>query len=230
MDAAATANTAIFSPDDEQDLLRSGLLTPPIEGLRKVHKRRLDRFSDKVNSHIPLTPVSVLSSAEETARFSTIPDSLISLATLQYLGYDEDTAKRIWQKWINWSPGPVVREIDDDLPGTMSISFIDYAKGYVGGDTDTYDEEDQPWFECMTSWGILPSLQEEIMDPVFKDIRLSETCRFWVRDTMELRYQGLEEIQKASRERAIEIQRASSRPGNPSQIVAGASQGAIGSA
>ncbi|KAL2415602.1 hypothetical protein ABEF95_000566 [Exophiala dermatitidis] len=230
METTSAPGTAIFSPVDEEDLVRSGLLTPSVEGKRKVHKRRLDRSSDETNSHVPLTPTSLSPSPEvETDLFSTIPDSLISLATLQYLGYDENTAKKIWQSWINWSPGPIVREIDDDLPGTMSVSFIDYAKGFVGGDTDTYDEEDQPWFECMNSWGILPSVQEAIMDPVFKNIRLSETCRFWVRDTMEIRYGGLEEIQKASRERAMGLQRAALRPGNTSQIVAGASQGASGS-
>ncbi|EXJ88147.1 hypothetical protein A1O1_05075 [Capronia coronata CBS 617.96] len=172
----STANTALFSPDDEQDLLRSGLLTPSIGGVRRIHKRRLNRST-----------------------------------TLQYLGFDDEAAKKIWDEWTNWPAGPILREIDDDGDcGRLAMTFIDFATGRAREDIDTYDEEDQSWFEYMSRCGIAQSLQQAIMDPVFKKIRLSNTCMYWVRDTMELRYEGLEEIRTASWERQLAIQR--SRP------------------
>ncbi|KAM3079151.1 hypothetical protein ACMFMF_004078 [Clarireedia jacksonii] len=49
------------------------------------------------------------------------------------------------------------------------------------------------------------------MDPHFKYLRLSHSCLYWVKDTIEMRYAGLEEIQRTLREREMQLQRAASR-------------------
>lgn len=51
------------------------------------------------------------------------------------------------------------------------------------------------------------------MDPKFQHIRLTETCKFWVQDTIQLRHRGLRAIQEASRRRDMASQREASRPG-----------------
>ena len=59
----------------------------------------------------------------------------------------------------------------------------------------------------MISWGINIDLRNAILDPGFEQIRLSETCKFWVIDAFELRYQSLEGLGEESRWRARHAQR-----------------------
>jgi hypothetical protein len=96
-------------------------------------------------------------------------------------------------------------EVDDG-----EILFIHVAASYLarGREHDTWGDNDQPWYNCMSLCGIRSEVQVSIMDPVYKRIRLTESCYFWMKDTIELRYRGLEAAQRASRERAT-----SSRPG-----------------
>ncbi|KAL7911866.1 hypothetical protein GGI35DRAFT_491960 [Trichoderma velutinum] len=123
---------------------------------------------------------------------STLPDQLVSLATIRYLGYDDDTASQIWNKWTAQAPG------DDPVPECIplppfELRFIDYVIAY------SY---------CMDRCGINEDTQAAIMDPVFRRIRLTESCIFWVRNTIELRYEALESsVQEASREREHASQR-----------------------
>ncbi|OQD61593.1 hypothetical protein PENPOL_c016G02290 [Penicillium polonicum] len=39
------------------------------------------------------------------------------------------------------------------------------------------------------------------MDPKFRSIRLTESCKFWIWDTFRLRKRALQAVQEASRER-----------------------------
>lgn len=43
------------------------------------------------------------------------------------------------------------------------------------------------------------------MDPNFRYARCSSPCLFWIKDTMKMRYGGLETIQRTSRERAMSL-------------------------
>jgi hypothetical protein len=204
---------SVLAPADAEDLVATGLASPASSnGTRRVHKRRLNRSSDEENSHLPLTPVSSLSSTPDFETYVTIPETLVSLATLKYLGYTDATANQIWARWTNWPPGPPGRfEVDSD----GEILFIEVATGYLtlGREHDTWSDDDQPWYDCMSVCGIRPEVQVSIMDPVYKKIRLTESCCFWMKDTIELRYRSLEAVQRASRERAMALQRAASRPG-----------------
>ncbi|KAN0073471.1 hypothetical protein V8E54_008691 [Elaphomyces granulatus] len=213
---------SVLAPDDAEDLVAIGLASPASSnGTRRVHKRRLNRSSDEENSHLPLTPISPGPSTPDPEKYATIPDTLVSLATLKYLGYTDTTANEIWTRWTNWPSGQPGR-FEVDLDG--EILFIDVATSYLtrGREHDTWDDNDQPWYNCMSLCGIRPEVQVSIMDPVFKRIRLTESCYFWMKDTIELRYRGLEAAQRASRERAMFLQRAASRP-NP--ITIGGSRG-----
>ncbi|KUM61434.1 hypothetical protein ACN42_g5669 [Penicillium freii] len=104
--------------------------------------------------------------------FVSIPDHLVSLAALEHLGYNSETATRIWEYWTNWPPGEPKRETDDD-----GFLFIDVVEGHLDNSPDTYAENDAEWFHCMNLYGINRELQEEIMDPKLRSIRLTESTK-----------------------------------------------------
>jgi hypothetical protein len=186
--------------------------------MRRIHKRRLNRSSDDENSNLSLsTPPSSPFEALNTENSATIPDTLVSYATLKYLGFTEAAADHIWARWTNWPPGlPGRFEVDSD----GETMFIEVAAGHLtrGRDYDAFDDNDQAWYQCMSICGINAETQASLMDPLYKTIRLTESCCFWIKDTIELRYRGLEAVQKASRERAMALQRAASRPGQSGSI------------
>ncbi|KAJ5598451.1 hypothetical protein N7537_008535 [Penicillium hordei] len=160
--------------------------------------------------HLPLTPVSISSSSDS---FVSIPDHLVSLAALEHLGYNSETATRIWEYWSNWPPGEPKRKTDDIYHG---VPFIDVAEGHLDNSPDTGAENDAEWFHCMNLYGINHELQEALMDPKFRSIRLTESCKFWIWDTFQLRNRALQAVQEASRERDIASRREASRPGQSS--------------
>jgi hypothetical protein len=168
---SSSTYTSVLAPLDKANLINCGLASPITpDGTQHVHKRRLNRSSDEENAHIPLVPFSA---PDSTDAFSEIPADLISEATLNYLGYNKETA---------------------------------------GRQHDTASDNDQEWYDCMNARGIATELQDAIMDPVFKTLRLTESCIFWILDTLEMRYRGLIAIQEASIERERALQRARSRP------------------
>ncbi|XEV07496.1 hypothetical protein FSHL1_012783 [Fusarium sambucinum] len=94
------------------------------------------------------------------------------------------------------------------LPSNYRVTFLDWVKGHAGYSNDVWhDDDDEAWINCMQQRGIATELQQAIMDPDFKYMRMTGTCLTWLRDTIKMRYAALEEIQ---RQRAI--QRANSRP------------------
>ncbi|KAI1403340.1 hypothetical protein F4819DRAFT_231879 [Hypoxylon fuscum] len=190
---------SIIDPADEEALLSADLITSAYEdGTRRIHKRRLNSLSDQEYQNLPLASASSMSSSDY---YHTIPDILISRATLEYLGYTEARSRELWETWMNWPPDEPKRESDDIYHG---VPFIDFATGHVGPQyIDTADDDDSTWNHCLNRCGIAAKTQLEIMDPVFKDIRLTESCLFWVKDTMMMRYRGLQAIQQTSRKRTM---------------------------
>ncbi|QPH02149.1 hypothetical protein C2857_006355 [Epichloe festucae Fl1] len=207
---------SVLAERDLQALVNAGMATPPrSDGTILLHKRRMNRSSDEENSDLPLLPVTVASDS----CFSTIPDTLISQPTLLYLGFTLKKANSIWNKWRNW---PYPREIDDDdddddPAGPMTFIEVILLQLEPADDCDTYYENDEEWYHFMDRCGINSELQTAIMDPRFTTIRLTNTCLYWLRDTIEIRYLGLQEIQAASHEREMALQRARTRPGGPQQ-------------
>ncbi|KAF5002044.1 hypothetical protein FGRMN_655 [Fusarium graminum] len=131
-----------------------------------------------------------------TSTSGAIPEQLISRATIEYIGFNGDKATEIWNGWNNWPPGPR-REVDPD-DGGLEVSFLDWVKGHAGYSNDVWQDDCVAWVGCMQHWGIANELQEAIMDPRFKYIRLTGTCIGWVRDTIKMRYAGLQERQRSS--------------------------------
>lgn len=65
-------------------------------------------------------------------------------------------------------------------------------------------------------FGMAAEFQEAIMDPEFKDLRLTCSCAFWAKDTVEMRYAGLKEEKRASHQREGDLGDEPALPGGPS--------------
>ncbi|KAM0275913.1 hypothetical protein ACHAQH_007300 [Verticillium albo-atrum] len=213
----------ILADLDVQHLQSRGLVGPlGADGTRRVHKRRLNRSSDEENSAIPLN-IS-LQSPEAPTAFTPIPDLLISRASLVYVGFSELKADALWNEWTNWPPTGPRRETDADVGGLV-MTFIFFITGTFNGSNDTWEDNDQQWRASLDAFGMATDVQTAIMDPFFKDIRLTQSCAFWAKDTVEMRYAGLKDIQRASREREWSLQRQFGRPGSSSDSAGPSSQG-----
>jgi hypothetical protein len=130
--------------------------------------------------------------------FSTIPENLISEATLKRLRCNIETANYIWLgPLVDWPAGLIIRETDSQNSGAeLTMPFIEFATGRLGRgrDVDTVDDTDEMGYRRMNYCGIYAEVQAAIMDPAFRNIRLTETCLFWMRDTVGKRYLGVEEV------------------------------------
>ncbi|PNY23805.1 Uncharacterized protein TCAP_06253 [Tolypocladium capitatum] len=189
----------------------------------RAYLRRLNRSSDEEYRYIPLTPES------PTARdaFVTIPTVRISSETLIYVGLSEARAAELWSRWTNWPDSGPSRETDADDEG-LQVEFIDFITGTLSNRVNTAEDDDNQWRACLNAYGIAVDVQDAILDPHFKYLRLSESCLFWAKDTIEMRYAGLEDIQRASRKREMELYRAASRPGgDDSEYAADRHQGRL---
>ncbi|KAF5659581.1 hypothetical protein FHETE_9365 [Fusarium heterosporum] len=194
--------TPIFAAGDIAELVRLGHLTALGEdGTRKLHKRRLNPFADREYSDRSLEARSTT----DPDAFVAIPDQRISKATIKYIGFKQEKADRIWYQWENW---PAM-----EFPHKLEWAFLDYVLEYIDCSRDVYEEEDSAWRDAMDSWGISLDLQDAILDPLFKEIREADTCAEWVKDSMRMRFRGLEVIRKTSQDREKALLDCRSQPG-----------------
>lgn len=196
----SSPSNPILYPLDAEDLLDYGLLSHPSYeggsgGTQRIHKRRMNGSSgDAEYSHIPLD-VDMDSPAGDEA-FYKIPVFLISQEALVFVGFADDRAEFLWNEYATYmanSPEQVdVKHRPDD--------FLDFIMRRVDKEVDVWGEEnDQEWRDCFDLYGMSEEFRESIMDPAFRYLRTSDSCYFWVTDTIESRFRALEEMQYASR-------------------------------
>ncbi|RGP63626.1 hypothetical protein FLONG3_9839 [Fusarium longipes] len=127
--------------------------------------------------------------------FANIPDELFSQDAIEYVGFSKQKAAEIWAGWVNWPPGPP-REIDPHDACWPQVTFLDYIKGHANYTNDVWHDDDAAWFNCMQQKAIAIDLQQAIMDPIFKYMRMTGICITWVRNAIDMRYRGIENIQR----------------------------------
>lgn len=69
---------------------------------------------------------------------------------------------------------------------------------------NAHGEDDTAWRHALALASVSQPLVDAIMDPVFKDLRLTADAQFWTTDTFDMRYASLKAIQRASRARSME--------------------------
>ncbi|TID00170.1 hypothetical protein CH35J_005326 [Colletotrichum higginsianum] len=202
-----------MSPLDAQDLQNTGLLSPPSPGgssgggSRRLHKRRLNRSSDEEHYNIPLD-VPMQSPAGSHA-FQEIPEFLISREALVHVGFSDHRAAFLWNEWSMYMAGMPQHDIDD-----LQVDFISFILNRLDQQVNTWSDTNSEWRSCLNSYGMSDEFQAAIMDPNFKYLRTSESCHYWTKDTVEMRFAGLQDIQRASRLREASLRQRSTQHGS----------------
>ncbi|KAI9736301.1 MAG: hypothetical protein M1834_001187 [Cirrosporium novae-zelandiae] len=118
------------------------------------------------------------------------PQTLESVETIIYMGYTEAKANEIWKAWL---------EVEASQAGGNEFQwgFLEYVlpiEKRAENDNDAGEGLEEDDWDGMMKWlGVADELRSKIMDPEFVNVRLTESARFWVHDTMELRFLMLEE-------------------------------------
>ncbi|TGO48761.1 hypothetical protein BCON_0230g00040 [Botryotinia convoluta] len=181
-DTADAAKSPIFQPTDADALTRAGHLKP-------AHGRRRE-----VSSH--LMSEEYISSSSGSEDTQIVPDLLVSPETLIYLGWGQQKAGEIWRRWREIKEA----ETEDGREVIFEMEFLDFVlERYVPEVNISNDREAS--IEQMELWGLAGELINCIMASAFEDVRTTETIQYWVRDTMSIRYLGLEGLQKNSARR-----------------------------
>ncbi|KAH0424861.1 hypothetical protein CcaCcLH18_11288 [Colletotrichum camelliae] len=118
-------------------------------------------------------------------------NSVVSLETLLEIGFSQDKAEQLWRKWLNWPEGPVSRETDPYVGGLQMMFDYFFIAGLERDDGDVWGDDETEWRNSLTRYGINSDTQDAIMDPEFKHLRLTQSARFWAKDTVEMRYAWL---------------------------------------
>ncbi|KAJ4129876.1 hypothetical protein NW768_006846 [Fusarium equiseti] len=197
----------IFHPEDAAKLESLGFFTPVDEkGFRKLHKRRVYLNPEWCDVHFEF-PLDARPDTHPEA-FYSYPDQIISKAMIICCGFTVEKAEELWYQYENW---PVV-----DWPHKMEQTFLDYILEVIQFPKRVYDEDDTVWTEAMEYWGISAKVQNGIMDPEFRSIRLTYVCNDIIREMVESCYGTLMSLRKTSHDRA-----AGKRPSFPKRVLVG---------
>jgi hypothetical protein len=157
---------------------------PPVDGEREVSAAISTAPSSEPeihseNSNSGSTPTMTVRMIETPAPAKTsLPDQLYSVATLEEMGFIRPVAEEIFSRWVSQ---------DEQDPA----EFIDYAFGHLA-----MLDDDKPPRDAMTALGITEELQEALTDPKFSDMFDSETLDYWLRDTMRMRFNCVDQRQQ----------------------------------
>lgn len=193
------ARYKLLSPLDLAELTNRDLVRPYSEpGFHRLHKRLLrSATADQEFRDIPLygTPSSPL----PNTAFCIVPVFLVSVETIIFTGIDDDTAAEIWDKWTEYINRHETPEFADDED--VAICFEDFLLKTFDNVADVVGDNDEEWRTCLSQCGFIDLVQDIIMDPDYKHLRLGQSCLHWAKDTMEMRLEELEKIQRSSRNR-----------------------------
>ncbi|TGO55590.1 hypothetical protein BOTNAR_0241g00020 [Botryotinia narcissicola] len=180
-DTADAADSPIFHPTDADALTRAGHLKP-------AHGRRCE-----VSLH--LMSEEYISSSSGSEDTQIVPDLLVSPETLIYLGWGSQKAGEIWSRWRE------IKEAEtEDGQEVIEMEFLGFVLERYVPEVNISDGR-EACIEQMELWGLAGELINCIMASAFEDVRMTETIQYWVRDTMSIRYLGLEGLQKNSARR-----------------------------
>lgn len=213
----------VFDPEDAAFLRQEGtLIDGSAPGLVKVHKRRINRASAEEYQDIPFPPQPANTTSNvDLDHFEEIPDHVYSYETLLYVGFSQERATELWEHWNS------VNDYDDedysegwrDIDGGMvTFEEICIARFDFKDDGDTVSEDDTEWRKSMDSIGISQDLQNAIMTPSCRGIRLTASCFHWLNDTMVAAFAHLWDVQNTSERRKTATEEATTHGGSASAI------------
>lgn len=120
---------------------------------------------------------------EASMRAVAIPEYLESKATLEYMGLCEEAAERIW-RWY------------EDAMATGEVGPYTFLDVIIRNTIRRYEEnaiyEHDDWEGVARRMGLRDSFAQRIMDPDWKDWRLSGSVKEWARLMFEDRWSHLQ--------------------------------------
>lgn len=117
-----------------------------------------------------------------------LPADLNSISTLEYLGITTAVATDVHSRWLNIRSDPFFHDIE------LYQVTIDHIR-LRGEYTDHYFGQNADWTIDLRSMGATEELIQGIMAEGHDAVRNSKTAREWFLDSIELRYQYLEDLQ-----------------------------------
>lgn len=119
--------------------------------------------------------LSESSSPDQSEGSIEVPTVIESLETLQFLGFTPEAGRRILARF-------------EDASDLMEDPYLlDFAKGQIRSVPDVGCPEDD-WNGAILAMGITQTLSDKILDPEFRDLRLTQNASYWVRDTIEAKF------------------------------------------
>lgn len=113
-----------------------------------------------------------------------LPESAVSVAALEFIGFTIETATEIF---IRFASRPYPDQCPDEL--------LDYARGHAQM-LSKNPYRNYPPTQAMTRIGLSQQFQDAITDPHFSTIFGTETLLFWIQDTLRINYLTLEQLQR----------------------------------
>lgn len=182
----------LFSTQDASYLEDVGLLSASKSGMRKVSAatmysvRSIDSDSSSGDSSADSRHIPAYATRESTVM---VPEIMESSQTLEWLGFNHDTAQQLLQKWKNFHP---------DDPSDFLTVALEHLE-YHSCEDACGDHED--WLRTFADLGIADELESAIMDPVFKRVRLTHSAKEWISETLQGRFEFLAKTQNTSVQR-----------------------------
>lgn len=116
------------------------------------------------------------SSSYASAELVDVPTTLKSQTALEWLGFAETSAKSMVALW---------EKIQGEKKDASFYDDIIYATINLGHDAVNITDD---WPEAIRSMGMTKAFRKRIMSQRYNRVRLSETAKFWVVDTVEAKY------------------------------------------
>ncbi|KAK8113004.1 hypothetical protein PG984_013530 [Apiospora sp. TS-2023a] len=201
---AIMSTLPILQPRDATYLRNRGKLTGPDEhGFLQVHKTFL---AQAIGLEFDGSETSDPSEA-----FGTIPASVVSRATLVYMGFSDPAAEELWARWLlhDHDRYPLTQPGDDD-PGRAN-SFLVFSLGAISSETvfsyrSTVYRVARPgntmqhWCRTLKYYGLRTGCVDTIINQLASGER--QASDFMVKRLLRERYQYLVNIHNFSHERA----------------------------
>lgn len=152
-------------------------------------------------SRISRASYSSSSTSSVTGHHETveIPEELNSQATLEFFGFDESTAKTIFEAWRRMQQQPGELGYGNDI--------ITEAEYYIKRMAAVHDAwlPGRNWRQALTEMGIAQSLCDVILDDAFENIRKSKSASHWILDTFRTAWEFLDGLDKKVRHKKEEM-------------------------
>ncbi|KAA8913764.1 hypothetical protein FN846DRAFT_886402 [Sphaerosporella brunnea] len=133
----------------------------------------------RINTHSYRSDISA-----ETSDTVEIPEVLQSQETLEFIGFRDDVAKKIFDRFM-----------EDQQDMTLGVgSFAGYIEGYIESAETNAQTPHDDWNMTLWSAGLKPNLITSILDPEFDDIRFTRSAFYWAKDTVFMRFEFLQSL------------------------------------